>query len=119
DVMRRAKEALVELGPRQEAADLDGMGALDLDRLELCILDDEVLALGYLVAAAFVFRGDRLAGLFINELLAQPVAGRFVDLPEGDAVGRRAGRMPRNRTGDQRQVEIAFPVRTHGQLLWF
>jgi hypothetical protein len=32
--------------------------------------DDEVLALGDLVAAAFVFRSNRLAGLFIDELLA-------------------------------------------------
>jgi hypothetical protein len=52
------------------------VGALDLDRVQLRILDDEVLALGDLVAAAFVFGGNRLAGLFINELLAQrlPVA---------------------------------------------
>jgi hypothetical protein len=57
---------------RHEAVDLDGVGALDLDRFQLRILDDEVLALGHLVAAAFVFRGDRLAGLFINELLAKP-----------------------------------------------
>src|SRR6516164_11864545 len=114
DVIKRVKEALVDLGPRHEAVDLDGMGALDLDRLEFRVLYDEVLALGYFVAAAFVFRGDRLAGLFINELLAQPVASRLVDLPEGDALGRRAGRMQRNRTGDQRQLEIAFPVRMHG-----
>jgi hypothetical protein len=34
-----------------------------------------VLALGDLVAAAFVLGGDRLAGLFIDELLAQSIAG--------------------------------------------
>src|SRR5260221_2215106 len=33
------------LGPRHKAVDLDGVGALDLDRLQLGILDDEVLAL--------------------------------------------------------------------------
>ena len=50
-------------------------GALDLGRVKLRILDEVVLALGDLVAAAFVLRGDRLAGLFIDELLAQAIAG--------------------------------------------
>jgi hypothetical protein len=35
--------------------------------------------------------------LFIDELLAQAIAGGLVDLPEGDALGTRAGRMERNR----------------------
>jgi hypothetical protein len=34
-------------------------------------------------------RGDRLAGLFIDELLAQAIAGGLVDLPDGDALGTR------------------------------
>jgi hypothetical protein len=62
--------------------------------------------------AALVFRGDRLEGLFIDELLAQPIAGGLINLPEGDALGGRARRMQRNRTGDQGKFEIAFPVRT-------
>jgi hypothetical protein len=33
---------------------IDGVGALDLDRVELRIVNDEVLALFHLVAAAFV-----------------------------------------------------------------
>ena len=84
---------------RHKSVDLDGVGALDLDRFELRILNDEVLALGHLVAAAFVLGGDRLAGLFIDELPAQAIAGGLVDLPEGDALGTRAGRQrPRSRT---------------------
>src|SRR5229473_2236153 len=101
DVIRRVEEALVDLGPRHKAVDLDGVGALDLDRFELRILDDEVLALGDLVAAAFVLGGDRRAGLLIDELLAQPIAGGLVDLPKRDALGTRARRMEGNRTGDQ------------------
>ena len=62
------------------------MGALDLDRFQFLVLDDEVLALGDLVAAAFVFWGDRLAGFFIDELLAQAIAGGLVDLPERDPL---------------------------------
>jgi hypothetical protein len=104
---------------RHKAIDLDGVGALDLDRVQLRILDDKVLALGDFVTAAFVLGGDRLAGLFIDELLAQAIAGGLVDLSQRDALGTRARRMQRNRTGDQGKFEIAFPVRTHHQLLRF
>ena len=75
-------------------------GALDLGRVKLRILDEEVLALGDLVVAAFVLGGNRLAGLFIDELLAQAIAGGLVDLPKRDALSGRARRMQRNRTGD-------------------
>ena len=39
-----------------------------------------------LVAAALVLGFDRLAGFLIDELLPQPIAGRLVDLPGGDAL---------------------------------
>jgi hypothetical protein len=42
----------------------------------------------------------------------------LVDLPECDALGGRAGRMQGNRTGDQGEFEVAFPVGTHNKLLW-
>jgi hypothetical protein len=38
----------------------------------------------------------------------------LVDLPECDALGRRAGGMKRNAARDQAQFEIAFPIGTHG-----
>ena len=59
------------VGARHETVDLDHMGALDLDCFQLVILDHEVLALGHLVATAFVFGGDRLMGFLIDELLAE------------------------------------------------
>jgi hypothetical protein len=89
------------------------MGALDLDGVEFLVLDHEVLPLGDLVAAPLVLGGDRLAGFLIDELLAQPIAGRLVDLPERNPLRGRAGGMQRDRARDQRQLEIAFPVRTH------
>src|SRR5215217_5947023 len=95
------------------------MGARDLDCFQLVILHDEVLALGHLVATAFVFGGDRLMGFLIDELLAEAIAGDLVDLPERNALGRGARRMQRDRTRDQRQFEVAFPVRTHGATPWF
>ena len=92
----------VDRGVRHKSVDLDGVGALDLDCFELRILNDEVVALGQLEAAAFVLGGNRLAGLFIDELLAQAIAGGLVDLPQRDALGTRAGRMERNRTSPLR-----------------
>ena len=58
------------------------MGALDLDGFQLLVFDHEVLPLGDLIAAPLVFGADRLARFLIDELLAQPIAGRCVDLPE-------------------------------------
>jgi hypothetical protein len=86
----------------------------DLDRFELLVLDDQILPLGDLITAALVLGVDRLAGFLIDELLTQPIAGRLVDLPEGDALCGRAGGVQCDRTRDQGQLEIAFPVRTHG-----
>jgi hypothetical protein len=40
-----------------------------------------------------VFGANRRAGLFIDELLTQAIAGGLVDLPESDALGRRTRRM--------------------------
>jgi hypothetical protein len=94
------------------------VGALDLD-LELLIRDNEVFSPGELVAAASVLRGNHHAGFFVDQLLAQAIAGGLVNLPERDALGRRARCMQRNWTGDQGKFEISFPVGTHDQLLCF
>jgi len=51
------------------------MGALDLNRLQFLLLDHQVLALGDLIAAPFVFGRNRLAGFLIDKLLAQAIAG--------------------------------------------
>src|SRR5712672_2918196 len=58
----------------------------------------EVLAFGDLVAAAFLVGRYGLAGFLVDQLLAQAMAGRFVNLPEGNALGRRAGGMQRDLT---------------------
>jgi len=44
------------------------------------------LALRDLVAATLLVGRYGLAGFFINQLLAQAMAGRLVDLPERDAL---------------------------------
>jgi hypothetical protein len=98
DIVRSVEEALVDLLARHETVDLGYVGALDLDGFELLVLDDQVLPLGDLVAAALVLGVDGLAGFLVDELLTQPVAGGLVDLPECDALCRRAGGMQCDRS---------------------
>ena len=82
DVIGRIEEALVNVGTRHEAVDVDRVGALDLNRLQLLIFDEEELAFADLVAPGLLGAVDRFAGLLIDKLLAQPVTGTAVDLPE-------------------------------------
>jgi hypothetical protein len=88
--------------------------ALHLDRLHLLRLDLNVLAFGDLVTAALVVLVDGLAGLLVDHLLAQAVAGAAVDLVEVRLLGLTGGRKKRDRTGDERQLEIALPVGAAG-----
>src|SRR5262249_32266989 len=60
---------------------------------------------------------DWLAGFLIDELLAQPIASRLVDLPVGDALCGRAGGVQCDRARGQGQLDVAFPVGTHGLVL--
>jgi hypothetical protein len=80
DVIGRLEEALVNVGTRHEAVDVDGVRAFDLDGLQLLVLNEEKLVLADLIAAGLLVPFDRFTGLLINELLTQPVAGLAVDL---------------------------------------
>ena len=116
DVIGAVVKALVDLRRGDEAVDVDGMPALHLDGFELVIIDLDIDTFVDLVASALVFGLDRLARLFIDELLAQPIAGLFVDLPKRDALGRRSRGTKRNGTRDERELEITLPIctRRHG-----
>src|SRR6185437_16615302 len=109
--------ALVDLGFRHEAVDVDRVAALDRDRVEFFVLDLQVDALVDLVAPPLVFRIDRLLCLVVDQLLAKAMAGLLVDLPEGDPLAGRGRGVQRDRAGDEGKLEIAFPVgagRGHG-----
>jgi hypothetical protein len=54
DIVKAIEEALVDLLAWHETVDLDHMGAPDLDGFEFRVLDDQILPLGDLVAAALV-----------------------------------------------------------------
>jgi hypothetical protein len=74
----RVEEALVDLGTRHEAVDVDRVGAPDFDGLQVLVLNEEELAFADLVAAGLVVPVDRFTGRLVDELLAQPVAGRLI-----------------------------------------
>ena len=101
DVVGPLVVALVDLLLRHELVDVDGVRALELDRVDLLGLDLDVLALGELVAPSLVVLVDGLAGLLIDHLLAQAVAGLAVDLVEVRLLGL-AGRRDRARPGTSR-----------------
>src|SRR6516225_2450586 len=116
DVIGAVVVALVDLRGGDEAVNVDDVPALHLDRLELVIVDLDEDTLVDFVAPALVLGRDRLARLLIHQLLAQAVAGLLVDLPKRDALGRRGGGTDRDRTRDERKLEIALPIctRRHG-----
>ncbi len=74
----------------------------------------DIDAFADLVAAAFVGGVDRLASLVIDQLLADAIAGDFVDLPEGDALAGGGRRIKRHGTGDEGELQIALPIGTSG-----
>jgi hypothetical protein len=61
-----------------------------------------------------VFAGHRLAGLGIDAGVLDAVAGVPVDLVEADLFGIGRGRIERDRTGDERKAQEAFPVGAGG-----
>ncbi len=114
DVVRALDIAIVDLLARHEAFDLERMRALDLDLLDLLVLDLNVLALADLVAAADVLLVHRLGGLRIDQLLLEPVAGLLVDPVERHSLRAGRSRIQSDRTGYQRELQVALPISTRG-----
>ena len=115
DVIGAVEEAFVDLAARHEQVDFDRVVALDLDRVELVILDHEVRALRIFVAPALVCRLDGVTGVFVDQLLAKPVAGLLVDLAKRHAFARRRRRPEADRAGDEGELDIALPIGTTGR----
>ena len=106
--------ARVDLAAVDELIDLDGPGRFQRDVLELLLGDlDEGVGVD-LVALDDVLVGDLLAGVGVDLGVLDPVAGLPVELVEADLLGFRGGRVQRDRTGDERKAQKAFPVRAGG-----
>ena len=72
----------------------------------------DVLALLDLVALDPILLLDRLVGLGVDDLVADAVAGLAVDDVEANALAGGGGGVERDRAGDQREFQIALPIRT-------
>ena len=86
DVERLVEIDAVDLRHRHEFLDVDGVGALQRDVVEFVVLEQHVLALLDLVALDAILLLDRLAGLGIDDVVADAVAGLAVDDVEADAL---------------------------------
>src|SRR5262249_55892100 len=103
-----------DLRLRHELVDLDGARALDGDGLELLGLELDILALADFVAFDDVGRVDILLGLRVHFAVFDAVAGVLIDLMKADFFALAARGKQRDRTRDERQFEVAFPIRTRG-----
>jgi hypothetical protein len=82
--------------------------------LKLLFLDDEKLVLTHRVAAPAIQRLHNLSGADIDELVPEPVASLAVYLAEADPLRSRDRGVECDRAGDQRKLQIAFPMRSRG-----
>src|SRR5207253_3156803 len=110
DVIGAVEVALVDLVARYKTVDVDGVVALDLNRLQFFRLDLDILSLAHLIAAALLVALDDVAGLDVDHLLLQPVAGLPVDHVETGLLDAGSGRIKYHRARYERQFESAFPV---------
>jgi len=104
----------VDLGLLDELVDLDRARRLQCDVLELFLghLDEDVLVEG--VSLDDVLVGHLLARIAVHLEVFDPVAGLTVQLVERDLLGLGSGRIERDRTGDERQTQEAFPIGARG-----
>ncbi len=102
DVIRLVEIDAVDFRHRHEFLDVDAVGALQCHVVELVFLDQYVLALVDLVALDPILGLDRLAGLGIDDVVADAVAGFAVDDVEEDALAGAGGGIKRHGAGDQR-----------------
>src|SRR3954469_1036900 len=79
----------------------DGVRSRDLNCLQLVRLDLDILAVTELVAAALVLLINDVAGLLVDHLLAQPVAGLAVDLVKAGLLGLAGRRIERDLAGHE------------------
>ena len=54
------------------------------------------------------------AGVRVHLLVSDAVAGLLVELMEADLLALRRRRVHGDRAGDERELQVAFPVRTRG-----
>jgi hypothetical protein len=103
---------LVDLLLGHELIDVDRALALDCDSFKLLGIKLDVVAFANLIALDNVCRIDLISGLRIDLAVLDAMPCILIELMEADLLAFRCGRKQRNRTGNERQLEVAFPVRT-------
>ena len=93
-----------------EAVDADGLVALRAQLVELVLVDDDVLALGVLVALDDLVAGD-LAHLRGELLVLDAGVGLGVELVQRDVAAGRRGRVGLDRNRDEAELEESLPRR--------
>ncbi|MHC2698873.1 hypothetical protein ACVMHZ_002006 [Bradyrhizobium liaoningense] len=97
-----------------ELVDLDRVGGVERDLVQL-VLGDLDIGVGVdLVALDDVLGGHLVAGLGVDLEVFDPVAGLAVDLVERDFFGIRGGRIERDRAGHERQTQKTLPIGAGG-----
>src|SRR5262249_43817002 len=74
----------------------------------------DIFALADFVAFDDVGSLDLVAGVGIDLAIPDPVAGVLIELMKADFLSPRRSREQRYGTGNQRELQIAFPIRTRG-----
>src|SRR6202000_3317369 len=101
----------IDLVAGHEALDLDGLGALQLYGVDLVVGEQDVFALGDLVALHQLGALDR-PGVRVGGDHLDPVVGLRIDQVEVYVAGRIGRRVERHRTGDERELQVPLPGRT-------
>src|SRR6266487_6513203 len=99
---------VVDLFPRHELVDLDGARALDRNRLELLGLELDVLAFADFVTLDDVGGIHLVFGLRVHFAVFDAVAGLLVDLVKPNFLSLAAGRKQRDRTRNERELEVQY-----------
>ena len=87
---------------RHEGLDVDGAGAFQRHRVDLVVLQHDVVVLAARIALDLVLLVDGLAGDGIDIAALHPVAGLAVEGVEAQLFGLRGGRRHRHGAGHQR-----------------
>jgi hypothetical protein len=88
--------------------------ALDLDAFQFLVLDNDVDVLVYLVPLGSVGAIYGLTRYIIDQLLPETVPRLAVHLPKRHPLSGGRRRMQSDGARNERQLEIAFPIRTRG-----
>src|SRR3546814_202348 len=101
---------VVDPGAGNEGVDRQRLVAVGHGGRDLVGLQHHILALRDLVALHLVLRRHRLAGLLVDELAPDPVAGRPVQGVEGDTLGSRGRGVQGHAAGEFADLDEALPV---------